>query len=101
MASSARTNVDPGLADAQHMVIAGIASDLGQVRPPRFTLFPYTTLFRSQYSDSVPCLIVTGIPIRGAGRHLGDRQMRVLGDRGVGAGFTDGALRGEIGRAHV
>src|SRR3989440_3417021 len=30
-------------------------------RPPRSTLFPYTTLFRSQAEDGIRDLIVTGV----------------------------------------
>src|SRR2546421_1399735 len=30
-------------------------------RPPRSTLFPYTTLFRSQAEDGIRYLIVTGV----------------------------------------
>src|SRR3712207_8727923 len=47
-------------------------------RPPRSTLFPYTTLFRSDYAGQYKCC---GFPIitmsreaslKQAGRHLGD-----------------------------
>src|SRR2546430_10013740 len=34
-------------------------------RPPRSTLFPYTTLFRSRSSASVPCVCRVWCPCRG------------------------------------
>src|SRR5690349_22549000 len=37
-------------------------------RPPRSTLFPYTTLFRSTLSQDVRCGLVDRSPIPGRGR---------------------------------
>ena len=56
-------------------------------RPPRSTLFPYTTLFRSVYSKVVRVLGVQGVPEHPAGKIRGLR-------RGLGN-------RDQIGRAHV
>src|SRR3712207_8367540 len=39
-------------------------------RPPRSTLFPYTTLFRSQGSDSPPRMVQLAYEPAGATRHL-------------------------------
>src|SRR3989440_1154170 len=49
-------------------------------RPPRSTLFPYTTLFRSQAEDGIRDLIVTGVqtcalPIRSE-EHTSELQSR-------------------------
>src|SRR5205823_14752729 len=38
-------------------------------RPPRSTLFPYTTLFRSVYSVAGPRTLVAGLDSRGVGRY--------------------------------
>src|SRR5438094_5226973 len=38
-------------------------------RPPRSTLFPYTTLFRSQLKESHASFISTRLPFRGQARH--------------------------------
>src|SRR3712207_6858296 len=54
-------------------------------RPPRSTLFPYTTLFRSQLRGSARDRWVVGDPFRGrrkARMRLGERQVRhFLADR--------------------
>src|SRR3982751_3056075 len=49
-------------------------------RPPRSTLYPYTTLFRSQAEDGIRDLIVTGVqtcalPIRSE-EHTSELQSR-------------------------
>src|SRR2546429_3040541 len=36
-------------------------------RPPRSTLFPYTTLFRSEVSDTTPTLVAEGPRLRATG----------------------------------
>src|SRR5438094_2010378 len=38
-------------------------------RPPRSTLFPYTTLFRSQLKESHASFISARLPFRGQARH--------------------------------
>src|SRR3712207_8112298 len=48
-------------------------------RPPRSTLFPYTTLFRSEVLD-VPLAAAVGQPrVPGAGEVVGEHQGRVVG----------------------
>src|SRR3712207_8963772 len=59
-------------------------------RPPRSTLFPYTTLFRSQDTDLVPLVAEAGIEVGDVlrhptgervvvGRHQGDLHAGTLG----------------------
>src|SRR3712207_7241322 len=52
-------------------------------RPPRSTLFPYTTLFRSGLADE-------------SRRHL--EPLRALGDDEVDVGAPDGLARRRVGR---
>src|SRR2546421_9897064 len=78
-------------------------------RPPRSTLFPYTTLFRSQAEDGIRDLIVTGVqtcalPIRSE-EHTSELQSRsdlvcrlLLGDL---HSFPTRRSSDQIGRAHV
>src|SRR2546422_10913530 len=66
-------------------------------RPPRSTLFPYTTLFRSRRGD-VRRLGARGVRVRGGGRRpagAGSRELpRVpLGGRGLGLHRWDGLGR--------
>src|SRR2546427_11451875 len=56
-------------------------------RPPRSTLFPYTTLFRSVFLDQNPRLVVQGITGRDGSFHT--RQMISYGTKVV-AGVTPG-----------
>src|SRR6266511_5038414 len=49
-------------------------------RPPRSTLFPYTTLFRSLPSDHPRCHYAAGHP-GGRGGHSGDGSGHVARDR--------------------
>src|SRR5256885_8183582 len=56
-------------------------------RPPRSTLFPYTTLFRSRHSDAAdrPRAAAGGVRVQGGGRsvpHVGARRVRRLADPG-------------------
>src|SRR3712207_7669633 len=59
-------------------------------RPPRSTLFPYTTLFRSELADRLGWLTIADRVAEEAG------QLKAFKDQLLGEGFTD-----EIGRAHV
>src|SRR2546429_7051040 len=44
-------------------------------RPPRSTLFPYTTLFRSQFRFYGDCAIVTGeLELKGTGAKFGPQH---------------------------
>src|SRR3712207_7158790 len=52
-------------------------------RPPRSTLFPYTTLFRSGREDLRPAESEGEVPGRRAGGQVGRRQRQADG-RGVG-----------------
>src|SRR3712207_8323824 len=96
-------------------------------RPPRSTLFPYTTLFRSDVADvptrcagaaqleddPVVAVLPSGADVghgdQGVGRRLLRGRLRAaLERRSLGAGVLylgarrgGGAARGEIGRAHV
>src|SRR3712207_8278566 len=54
-------------------------------RPPRSTLFPYTTLFRSQHGLAIPKIALERPQF---GRHLGRRGVRLAGHDG-GQGPTD------------
>src|SRR3712207_8404098 len=67
-------------------------------RPPRSTLFPYTTLFRSDERDltvaAVPAFELEG---PGAGRVL--QGVLGVGDRVVAAGQVVGVVLLECGRA--
>src|SRR5438477_8170500 len=45
-------------------------------RPPRSTLFPYTTLFRSGLTESVPTLFHSGKPL-----HSGFVSRRLIGSQ--------------------
>src|SRR3989440_2029908 len=45
-------------------------------RPPRSTLFPYTTLFRSQAEDGIRDLIVTGVQTCALPIHTSELQSR-------------------------
>src|SRR2546423_10069771 len=56
-------------------------------RPPRSTLFPYTTLFRSKRADLIPTLL----RIRGAGAHLVERETAVV-NRKIGLRQALGAV---------
>src|SRR5947208_9250192 len=62
-------------------------------RPPRSTLFPYTTLFRSRPRLPARCRPGRAILCGMAGRNKGDRS-RIAGSRRA-------ATHAEIGRAHV
>src|SRR5438270_1915467 len=46
-------------------------------RPPRSTLFPYTTLFRSSVMEFPPVSVV--MPVRNEERHLAESVRHVLG----------------------
>src|SRR3712207_8625800 len=50
-------------------------------RPPRSTLFPYTTLFRSVLRDEGEQPVLDLVPFAGAGREVADaeRQARLVG----------------------
>src|SRR2546428_2114498 len=74
-------------------------------RPPRSTLFPYTTLFRSANLDAA---LTKGNGIIVLSAHLGN--FFLLGTRLALEGYqvhilinqpNDGQLTGQIGRAHV
>src|SRR5260221_12677949 len=74
-------------------------------RPPRSTLFPYTTLFRSLYDE---CTGTASLSVSATRALLTvvDRATRAHGPRGAvafvcGAGEELGMARVEIGRAHV
>src|SRR3712207_8637565 len=64
-------------------------------RPPRSTLFPYTTLFRSDHALRAerPELREVGLFLVGAGR-VGDRVERDDDDAGVARLGDDGVQRG-------
>src|SRR5260370_837036 len=67
-------------------------------RPPRSTLFPYTTLFRSVLLDDVGAdLQVEGVVAGVADDRLGDGQLALL----AGVGDRAGGVVAETGRAHV
>src|SRR3712207_8643059 len=69
-------------------------------RPPRSTLFPYTTLFRSQLAAPGPADRRAGAPLRRvlprvlAGQRLAARARRRVGAGGAGAARA-GAARSE------
>src|SRR3712207_8514802 len=50
-------------------------------RPPRSTLFPYTTLFRSERRPDLPAVGLVGLPRRAA--HGEDRRLRLFGEGGA------------------
>src|SRR3712207_7200250 len=76
-------------------------------RPPRSTLFPYTTLFRSRWSRNFPGAVgkfsdgERELLIRWVTR--GTRQLHSTSDclRGAGYSVTPQPALLEIGRAHV
>src|SRR3989475_12980306 len=81
-------------------------------RPPRSTLFPYTTLFRSRWhrSRDLPAQLGTadsgrGSRIRSRPRAVYDRPRDRERDDGVGGERPDHVLpvrrESQIGRAHV
>src|SRR3712207_7792710 len=49
-------------------------------RPPRSTLFPYTTLFRSELAQQVEDLRLDR-HVEGGGRLVGDQDLGLAGDR--------------------
>src|SRR5438045_9754549 len=61
--------------------------------PPRSTLFPYTTLFRSLYRDVLAHYRVVALPCR-----VGDPDRKGKVEAGVGHAQKT-PLRGQIGRA--
>src|SRR3712207_7366820 len=48
-------------------------------RPPRSTLFPYTTLFRSQLVERLPHADQPGAAARGVDHDVGERPAELLG----------------------
>src|SRR3712207_6856074 len=64
-------------------------------RPPRSTLFPYTTLFRSAPGRGRRGLLPFGFPAR-AGLRRPAAQRRLRCGRGVGALPSGGALGGYL-----
>src|SRR5690349_24033349 len=70
-------------------------------RPPRSTLFPYTTLFRSSAQQSKPADVAPGM--RWAQLDLQGRDDLQLQDRPglrCGDAFCTGNARSAVGRAH-
>src|SRR2546422_810074 len=67
-------------------------------RPPRSTLFPYTTLFRSTLGDHLGPEQDVDLPLR---HPLENPMMRPLGARRVEIHAGDARLGKQIGRAHV
>src|SRR3989441_4275066 len=61
-------------------------------RPPRSTLFPYTTLFRSQEAQ---------VPRRGPGEGTGETPARHPGEHGAERVRRDGRADHEARQAHV
>src|SRR2546430_8207022 len=63
-------------------------------RPPRSTLFPYTTLFRSGTEASrCSCCSAPGSPVRVlGGTGHGRRRLSRAGDGAVGPGWNKGSL---------
>src|SRR2546422_5416835 len=45
-------------------------------RPPRSTLFPYTTLFRSQFSEKYPDVVLLAAEVTALERELADAKSR-------------------------
>src|SRR2546430_12735150 len=63
-------------------------------RPPRSTLFPYTTLFRSRFGGGLQVnRDHVGIRVLGVDQHLGHQQL--LSRRSLGFGRLDRGLRSE------
>src|SRR3712207_8508847 len=61
-------------------------------RPPRSTLFPYTTLFRSDRCDAGPDAVAGGVEGRDDDRELGGVAGCRAGADGAGARRADHAL---------
>src|SRR5256885_10381101 len=60
-------------------------------RPPRSTLFPYTTLFRSGHAEPVLAAGAGGVPLDDH-RPAGDRAAGVRAGRGDAAGVGRGGV---------
>src|SRR3712207_6934932 len=68
-------------------------------RPPRSTLFPYTTLFRSHRADAVLRFLRDPARVLDCGEGgLPQRGPLPLVGRGLGVGVRDFVARGPLGR---
>src|SRR5690242_21436507 len=65
-------------------------------RTPIYTLFPYTTLFRSEVDDAAEVVLGDGL---GAGAHVG-AEHRLVG-RGVGGAGRGGAVAVDVRDEHL
>src|SRR3712207_1007479 len=62
-------------------------------RPPRSTLFPYTTLFRSPRLPNTSCLLLPGVPA--------ESQVIALDLAGVRVSAGAACSSGKVARSHV
>src|SRR3712207_7706019 len=73
-------------------------------RPPRSTLFPYTTLFRSGINQGLLLLPIKGLVLTVliVVDHLGERRRhRQIGQTAIVHAESHRAIISQIGRAHV